>query len=125
MKGISMGKIAVGNRAFKGNNRTTYLDNEVQNPVELDPKDPQDAVIIAQRARLIRDGDYEGVVQLQASSLLFTTKKEHKPVKVGTRQIYILTKNGEEHVHLDASTLQTMVDQGFAVTGTRIEDIMG
>ena len=120
-----MGKIAIGNRAFKGNNRTIYLDNEIQNPVELDPDDPQDAVIIAQRARLIRDGDYDGVVQLQASSLLFTTKKKHEPVKIGTRQIYILTKNGKEHVHLDASTLQTMVDQGFTVTGTRIEDIMG
>ena len=120
-----MGKIAIGNRAFKGQNRTTYLDNEIQHPVELDPSCPQDAVIIAERARLIRDRDYDGVVQLQATSLLFTTKREHKPVKVGTRQIYILTKNGEESIHQDASTLQTMCDQGFTVTGTRIEDIMG
>ena len=125
MKGTFMAKVAVGNRAHKGNNRTTYLDNEIQNPVELDPNDIQDAVVIAQRTRLIREGDYEGVVQLQAISQVFTTKKDHKPVKVGTRQIYILTKNGEESIHQDASTLQTMVAQGFAVTGTRIEDIMG
>ena len=124
MKGISMGQIKVGNRAFKGNNRTTYLDNEIQNPVELDPKDPQDAVIIAQRARLIRDGDYEGVVQLQASSLLFTTKKEHKPVKVGTRQVYILTKNGKESILQDSDNLETMVGQGFDIVETKVEDIL-
>ena len=120
-----MGKIAIGNRAFKGNNRTTYLDNELQNPVELDPKDPQDAVIIAQRARLIRDGDYEGVVQLQASSLLFTTKKEHQPVKVGTRTVYILTKKGQESKITDGTVLPSMQKDGFVVDRTEEEDIMG
>ena len=124
MKGISMGKIAIGNRAFKGNNRTTYLDNELQNPVELDPNDPQDAVIIAQRARLIRDGDYEGVVQLQASSLLFTTKKEHQPVKVGTRTVYILTKKGQESRITDGDVLPSMQKDGFVVDRTEQEDIM-
>ena len=119
-----MGRIAIGNRAFKGNNRTTYLDQEVQNPVELNPNDPQDAVIIAQRARMIKDGDWDGLVQLQATSLLFTTKGEQKPEKVGTRQVYVLTKNGQEFEHHDPTTLNTMVDQGFEVSGTRIEDII-
>ena len=119
-----MGRIQIGNRAFKGNNRTTYLDQEVQNPVELNPKDPQDAVTIATRARMIKDGDWDGLVQLQATSLLFTTRSEHAPEKVGTRQIYILTKNGQQFEHHDPATLDTMVDQGFEVTGTKIEDII-
>tara|TARA_R100001143_G_C3244212_1_gene80566 strand:- start:133 stop:495 length:363 start_codon:yes stop_codon:yes gene_type:complete len=119
-----MGKIAIGHRAFKGNNRTTYLDQEVQNPVELNPNDPQDAVIIAQRARMIKDGDWDGLVQLQATSLLFTTKGENIPEKVGKRQVYVLTKNGKEFDHYDATTLETMVDQGFEVSGSKVEDII-
>ena len=119
-----MAKVAVGNRAHKGNNRTTYLDNEIQNPVELDPNDIQDAVVIAQRTRLIREGDYEGVVQLQAISQVFTTKKDHKPVKVGTRQVYILTKNGKESILQDSDNLETMVGQGFDIVETKVEDIL-
>ena len=119
-----MAKVAVGNRAHKGDNRTTYLDNEIQHPVELDPNDPQDAVIIAQKTRLIRDGDYEGVIQLQAISQVFTTKREQKPQKVGVRQVYVLTKDGKESIVHDSDALPTMGDQGFTVVEARIEDII-
>ena len=124
MKGTFMAKVAIGNRAFKGDNRTMYLDNEIQHPVELDPNDVQDAVIMAQKTRLIRDGDYEGVVQLQAISQVFTTKKEHKPEKVGTRTVYVLTKNGQESRITDGDVLPSMQKDGFVVDRTEQEDIM-
>jgi hypothetical protein len=119
-----MATVKVGNRAFRGNNQQIYLDNEIKNPVELDPNDAQDAVIIGTRARMTRDGDWEGLVQLQATSMLFQSKTSHKPEVIGKRQVYLLTKNGQQFEHRDPTTLQTMTDQGFEITGTMSEDIV-
>ena len=120
-----MASVKIGNRAFSGNNRQIFLDNEIKNPVQLDPNDPQDAVIIAQRARMTRDKDWEGLVELQATSMLFQTKGTQVPEVVGKRQVYVLTKDGTEYEHRDPTTLQTMTDQGFKITGTKDEDIIG
>jgi hypothetical protein len=119
-----MATVKVGNRAFRGNNQQIYLDNEIKNPVELDPNDAQDAVIIGTRARMTRDGDWEGLVQLQATSMLFQSKTAHKSEVIGQRQVYLLTKNGEQFEHRDPTTLKTMTDQGFEITGTTSEDIV-
>ena len=118
-----MATVKIGNRAFRGNNQQIYLDNEIKNPVELDPNDAQDAVIIGTRARMTRDGDWEGLVQLQATSMLFQSKTNHDPEVIGQRQVYLLTKNGQQFEHRDPSTLRTMTDQGFEITGTVSEDI--
>ena len=93
--------------------------------IELDMDDPQDVTTAAQVSRLKRDGDFQGLVDLHAIHPLFKTKKTHSLVKVGTRTIYVLTKNGIESRIKDSSVLAVMQKDGFVVDRTEEEDIMG
>ena len=93
--------------------------------IELDMDDPQDVTTAAQVSRLKRDGDHQGLVDLHAVHPLFKTKKQHGEVKVGSRTIYVLTKNGVESRIKDGSILSVMQKDGFVVDRTEEEDIMG
>ena len=100
-----------------------YVDPDTA--IELDMDDPQDVTTAAQVTRLKREGDHEGLVNLHAIHPLFKTKKHRGPVKMGTRTIYILTKNGKESRIKDSSVLGTMEKSGFIVDRTEEEDIIG
>ena len=100
-----------------------YVDPDTA--IELDMDDPQDVTTAAQVSRLKRDGDHEGLVNLHAIHPLFKTKKTHGLVKMGTRTIYILTKNGVESRIKDSTILAVMQKDGFVVDRTEEEDIMG
>ena len=93
--------------------------------IELDMDDPQDVTTAAQVSRLKRDGDHQGLVDLHAVHPLFKTKKQHGEVKVGSRTIYVLTKNGVESRIKDGSILSVIQNDGFVVYRTEEEDIMG
>ena len=93
--------------------------------IELDMDDPQDVTTAAQVSRLKKDGDHQGLVDLHAVHPLFKTKKQHGEVKVGSRTIYVLTKNGVESRIKDGSILSVMQKDGFVVDRTEEEDIMG
>ena len=93
--------------------------------LELDMDDPQDVTTAAQVSRLKRDGDFQGLVDLHAIHPLFKTKKQHGEVKVGSRTVYVLTKNGVESRIKDSSVLDTMERSGFIIDRTEEEDIMG
>ena len=94
--------------------------------IELDMDDPQDVTTAAQVTRLKRDGDHQGLVDLHATHPLFRTKKRHTEVKVDTRTVYILTdSNGVESRIKDSAVLAIMQKDGFKITGTEEEDVMG
>ena len=124
-----MGEVRVGRRAFKGSNRTTYIDDEVKNPVVLDPKDPIDAVTIAQRNRMVREGDHEGLVSLYATATMFQVKGDTSSMPrevVGTIEVYELTHtNGTTCTLREAGNLAAMQKDGWSVTGTKTEDLLG
>ena len=110
-------------RSREGYKPDVYVDPSTG--IELDMDDPQDVTTAAQVSRLKRDGDHEGLVNLHAIHPLFKTKKTHSLVKVGTRTIYVLTKNGIESRITDSSVLTVMEKSGFIVDRTEEEDIMG
>ena len=94
--------------------------------IELDMNDPQDVTTAAQVTRLKRDGDHQGLVDLHATHPLFRTKKEHGPIKVDTRTVYILVDaNGVESRVKDGTVIASMQKDGFKVLRTEQEDIMG
>ena len=94
--------------------------------IELDMDDPQDVTTAAQVTRLKRDGDHQGLVDLHATHPLFSTKKKHGQVKVGTCTIYIMVdKNGVESRIKDGAVLSVMQKDGFTINRTEEEDITG
>ena len=94
--------------------------------IELDMSDPQDVTTAAQATRLKKDGDYEGLVELHAAHSLFKTKKEHGPIKVDTRTVYILVdSNGVQSRIKDTTVIPSMQKDGFKIVGTEEEDVMG
>ena len=94
--------------------------------IELDMDDPQDVTTAAQVSRLKRDGDHQGLVDLHAVHPLFKTKKEHGATKVGTRTVYIMVdKQGVESTIKDPNVLAVMQKDGFKITRTEEEDIIG
>jgi|TARA_Y100000034_G_scaffold26649_1_gene31752 hypothetical protein len=94
--------------------------------IELDMDDPQDVTTAAQVTRLKRDGDHQGLVDLHATHPLFKTKKKHVAVKVDTRTVYIMTdSNGVESRIKDPDVIPRMQKDGFRITGTKEEDVMG
>ena len=110
-------------RSREGYKPDVYVDPSTS--IELDMDDPQDVTTAAQVSRLKRDGDHQGLVDLHAVHPLFKTKKQHGEVKVGSRTIYVLTKNGVESRIKDGSILSVMQKDGFVVDRTEEEDIMG
>ena len=100
-----------------------YVDRSTG--IELDMDDPQDVTTAGQVARLKRDGDHDGLVNLHAVHPLFRTKKVHGPQKVGTRKIYVMIKNGKEsRIKEDGAILALMQKDGFVVDRTEDEDII-
>tara|TARA_R100000458_G_C8112208_1_gene134512 strand:+ start:112 stop:486 length:375 start_codon:yes stop_codon:yes gene_type:complete len=124
-----MGDVRIGRRAFRNSNRVTFLDDEVKNPVVLDPKDPIDAVTIAQRNRMVRDGDHEGLVSLYATATMFQVKGDPSLMPkevIGTREVYELVHtNGNTCTLREVGNLAAMQKDGWSVTGTKLEDIVG
>ena len=101
-----------------------YIDPDTG--IELDMDDPQDVTTAAQVTRLKRDGDHQGLVDLHATHPLFSTKKEHGQVKVGTRTVYVMVdKQGVESKIKDAAVLAVMQKDGFTINRTEEEDIIG
>ena len=111
------------------NKRAGYKPDVFVDPsqtIELDMSDPQDVVTAAQATRLKRDGEYEGLVEVHAAHSLFKTKKEHGQIKVDTRTVYILVdSNGVESRIKDSTVLASMQRDGFKITGTVEEDVVG